>query len=105
MSVNWNATNPLQAFQKFWSLAKSWLEDQAGIQRYQYHKIGYLLGPKGIEALKSFTWNDPTDKENPAKGFDKFENSFQKLNIQWSYREEAHNLTTVRRCDSRTTRH
>ena len=51
-----------------------------------------LLDPNGIEAWESFTCDDPTDKENPAKIFSEFENRSQTPNMQWNYREEAYNL-------------
>ena len=58
----WDAANPLQAFR---ALADFWHEDQ-GNRRDQYYQIVYLLGPIGIEAWKSVTWDNPTDNENPA---------------------------------------
>ena len=61
-------------------------------RRDQYCKIVYLLDPKGIEVWKSFTWDDPVDKENPAKVFNKFHSSFQTPNMQQIYRKEAQNL-------------
>ena len=46
-------------------------------QKDQYFKIVYFLDPKGIEAWKSFTWEDITHKKDSAKVFNKFESSFQ----------------------------
>ena len=42
-----------------------------------------LFSVKSIEAWKPSTWEDLTDKEDPTKVFDKFENSFQTSNTQW----------------------
>ena len=42
-----------------------------------YYKIIYLLRPKGIETWKSLSLEDNTDKDYPAKDFDKFEGSVQ----------------------------
>ena len=70
------ATNQLQAFQEFWSVAKSWLENQGVNKQDQYHKMVCLLGPKGIEILKVFHMARQY-KEDPAKVLDKFRSSFQ----------------------------
>ena len=65
--MDWDVADPLQAFQEFWALAEFWLEDQHVNKEDQYHKIVYLLAPKGIETCKSSTWEDPTNKEDLAK--------------------------------------
>ena len=80
-------SQPLQAFQELCSLVEFWCEDQGMAKKSQYHKIVYLLGPKGIEPWKSFTWKDSTDKEDPAKALERFKGSFHTPNTHWSYRE------------------
>ena len=40
---------PVLVFQEFQIADQFWLEDQGINDRDQCHKVGYLLGPKGIE--------------------------------------------------------
>ena len=74
---------PLQAFQKLRTLAKLGIRNQSVSKQDQYCKAVYLLGPKGIEAWKSFTWEYNTKKKVQSKIFDKFEGSFQTSTMYW----------------------
>ena len=53
-SINWDATNPTQAFHKFSALAYFLPKDNDVNERDQYHKMDYLLAHKDIEDWKSF---------------------------------------------------
>ena len=76
-SMDLDEAKPLQAFKKFWGISEFFLKDHDVTKWDQYHKIVYLICPKGIEAWKSFTWEDNADKEDPAKVFVNFDSSFQ----------------------------
>ena len=67
-----DAADPQQTFQEFSAPVVFVLKNKGMTTQDQY----CLLGLKDIEAWKSFTWDDNTDKEDPAKVFDKFENIF-----------------------------
>ena len=82
---------PLTSIQQFWALSKFWFKDQCLNRWDQDQKIVHLLCPKGTEAWKSFTWEDPTYKGDPAS-LQQIWKQVPNHNTQCSYREEAYNL-------------
>ena len=62
---DWEASDPLHAFQEFRALAEFWLKDHSVPRKDQNCKIVYLLGPKDIKTWKSFSQEDSTQKTQP----------------------------------------
>ena len=44
-------------------LTPIWISALTDFGKEPYHKIDYLLGPKGIGIWKAFSWEDNTDRK------------------------------------------
>ena len=76
--MQWQTKSPNHHLWIAWILTSSGfhLKDQDVTKQDQYCKIVYLLDTRGIEALKSFTWEDNTEKiQSPQQIWEQFPNT------------------------------